>query len=142
MGMMINSDQSDDDVIGTINTTPLVDIMLVLLIIFLITVPVVTHTVPVKLPEEKNTPYSTTPQNIQLSVNKTGDIFWNEQYVANKETLLARLQAEAQKRPQPEVHIRGDQQTHYEAIDQVISTTQQAGIGKIAFVTTPPASTP
>ena len=90
MGMMINSDQSDDDVIGTINTTPLVDIMLVLLIIFLITVPVVTHTVPVKLPEEKNTPYATTPQNIQLSVNKTGDIFWNEQYVANKEILLAR----------------------------------------------------
>jgi biopolymer transport protein ExbD len=140
MGMMINSDQSDDDVIGTINTTPLVDIMLVLLIIFLITVPVVTHTVPVKLPEEKNTPYDTTPQNIQLSVNKTGDIFWNEQYVANKETLLARLQVEAQKRPQPEVHIRGDQLTHYAAIDQVISTTQQAGIGKIAFVTTPPSS--
>lgn len=140
MGMMINSDQSDDDVIGTINTTPLVDIMLVLLIIFLITVPVVTHTVPVKLPEEKNTPYTTTPQNIQLSVNKTGDIFWNEQHVANKETLLARLQVEAQKRPQPEVHIRGDQLTHYEAIDQVISTTQQAGIGKIAFVTTPPSS--
>ncbi|MGR0305726.1 ExbD/TolR family protein [Acinetobacter beijerinckii] len=140
MGMMINSDQSDDDVIGTINTTPLVDIMLVLLIIFLITVPVVTHTVPVKLPEEKNTPYTTTPQNIQLSVNKTGDIFWNEQYVANKETLLARLQVEALKRPQPEVHIRGDQLTHYAAIDQVISTTQQAGIGKIAFVTTPPSS--
>lgn len=140
MGMMINSDQSDDDVIGTINTTPLVDIMLVLLIIFLITVPVVTHTVPVKLPEEKNAPYATTPQNIQLSVNKTGDIFWNEQYVANKETLLARLQVEAQKRPQPEVHIRGDQLTHYAAIDQVISTTQQAGIGKIAFVTTPPSS--
>ncbi|WP_202741273.1 ExbD/TolR family protein [Acinetobacter sp. 'aerobic (ED)'] len=142
MGMMINSDQNDDDVIGTINTTPLVDIMLVLLIIFLITVPVVTHTVPVKLPEEKNTPYATTPQNIQLSVNETGDIFWNEQHVANKETLLARLQAEAQERPQPEVHIRGDQLTHYDAIDQVISTTQQAGIGKIAFVTTPPATTP
>lgn len=140
MGMMINSDQDDDDVIGTINTTPLVDIMLVLLIIFLITVPVVTHTVPVNLPEEKNAPYATTPQNIQLSVNKTGDIFWNEQHVAGKETLLARLQVEAQKRPQPEVHIRGDQLTHYEAIDQVISTTQQAGIGKIAFVTTPPSS--
>ncbi|QER40335.1 biopolymer transporter ExbD [Acinetobacter suaedae] len=140
MGMMINSDQSDDDVIGTINTTPLVDIMLVLLIIFLITVPVVTHTVPVNLPEEKNAPYATTPLNIQLSVNKTGDIFWDEQHVADKETLLARLQVEAQKRPQPEVHIRGDQLTHYEAIDEVISTTQQAGIGKIAFVTTPPSS--
>ncbi|EEH68148.1 MULTISPECIES: ExbD/TolR family protein [Acinetobacter] len=140
MGMMINSDQSDDDVIGTINTTPLVDIMLVLLIIFLITVPVVTHTVPVNLPEEKNAPYATTPLNIQLSVNKTGDIFWDEQHVADKETLLARLQVEAQKRPQPEVHIRGDQLTHYAAIDEVISTTQQAGIGKIAFVTTPPSS--
>ncbi|EFF83371.1 transport energizing protein, ExbD/TolR family [Acinetobacter haemolyticus ATCC 19194] len=140
MGMMINSDQSDDEVIGTINTTPLVDIMLVLLIIFLITVPVVTHTVPVNLPEEKNAPYATTPLNIQLSVNKTGDIFWDEQHVADKETLLARLQVEAQKRPQPEVHIRGDQLTHYAAIDEVISTTQQAGIGKIAFVTTPPSS--
>ncbi|MGG2097738.1 biopolymer transporter ExbD [Acinetobacter haemolyticus] len=140
MGMMINSDQSDDDVIGTINTTPLVDIMLVLLIIFLITVPVVTHTVPVNLPEEKNAPYATTPLNIQLSVNKTGDIFWDEQHVADKKTLLARLQVEAQKRPQPEVHIRGDQLTHYAAIDEVISTTQQAGIGKIAFVTTPPSS--
>ena len=140
MGMMANSNESDDDVIGTINTTPLVDIMLVLLIIFLITVPVAIHTVPVKLPDEKNTPYVTTPENNQLAVNSAGDIFWNEKYVADKKTLLLRLQAEAEKRPQPEVHIRGDQLTHYEAIDRVISATQQAGIGKIAFVTTPPVS--
>ena len=141
MGMMVNSNDSDDDeVIGTINTTPLVDIMLVLLIIFLITVPVAIHTVPVDLPEERNVPYETKPENIQLAVNKTGDIFWNEFYIADKSVLLTRLQAEAQKRPQPEVHIRGDQITPYEAIDQVISTTQQAGIGKIAFVTTPPAT--
>jgi len=132
MGMSVGS-EDDDEMIGAINTTPLVDVMLVLLIIFLITIPVVTHTVPVKLPEEKNTPYATTPENIQLSVNKKGDIFWNESYVPNKEILLS-------KRPQPEVHIRGDQLTHFEAIDQVISTTKQAGIGKIAFVTTPPAS--
>ena len=140
MGMMVNSNDSVDEVIGTINTTPLVDIMLVLLIIFLITVPVAIHTVPVDLPEERNVPYETKPENIQLAVNKTGDIFWNEIYIADKSVLLTRLQAEAQKRPQPEVHIRGDQITPYEAIDQVISTTQQAGIGKIAFVTTPPAT--
>jgi len=140
MGMMVNSNDSDDEVIGTINTTPLVDVMLVLLIIFLITVPVAIHTVPVDLPEERNVPYETKPENIQLAVNKNGDIFWNESYIPDKAILLARLQAEAQKRPQPEVHIRGDQRTAFEAIDQVISTTQQAGIGKIAFVTTPPAS--
>ncbi|QXX85271.1 biopolymer transporter ExbD [Acinetobacter lwoffii] len=140
MGMMVNSNDNDDEVIGTINTTPLVDIMLVLLIIFLITVPVAIHTVPVDLPEERNVPYETKPENVQLAVNKTGDIFWNESYIPDKTVLLSRLQAEAQKRPQPEVHIRGDQLTPYEAIDQVISTTQQAGIGKIAFVTTPPAT--
>ena len=140
MGLMANSNDSDDEVIGTINTTPLVDIMLVLLIIFLITVPVAIHTVPVDLPEERNVLYETKPENVQLAVNKTGDIFWNEIYIADKTVLLSRLQAEAQKRPQPEVHIRGDQLTPYEAIDQVISTTQQAGIGKIAFVTTPPAT--
>lgn len=140
MGMMVNSNDSDDEVIGTINTTPLVDVMLVLLIIFLITVPVAIHTVPVDLPEERNVPYETKPENIQLAVNKNGDIFWNESYIPDKAILLTHLQAEAQKRPQPEVHIRGDQRTAFEAIDQVISTTQQAGIGKIAFVTTPPAS--
>lgn len=140
MGMMVGSDDGEEDVIASINTTPLVDIMLVLLIIFLITVPVAIHTVPVNLPEEKNTPYATKPDNIQLAVNKNGDLFWNEKYVANKENLFNRLQVEAQKRPQPEVHIRGDQLTRYDAIDQVISATQQAGIGKIAFVTTPPVS--
>ena len=140
MGMMVNSNDNDDEVIAAINTTPLVDIMLVLLIIFLITVPVAIHTVPVKLPEEKNTPYETKPINIQIAVNKNGDIFWNEKYIADKDTLINRLQAEAKKRPQPEVHIRGDQVTKYEAIDEVISATQAAGIGKIAFVTTPVAA--
>src|SRR5690606_6841313 len=140
MGVMVTSNHSDDKEIGTNNSKPLVDIMLVQLIIFLITVPVAIHTVPVELPEERNVPYETKPDNVQLAVNKTGDIFWNEIYIADKSVLLSRLQAEAQKTPQPEVHIRGDQLTPYEAIDQVISTTQQAGIGKIAFVTTPPAT--
>ena len=95
---------------------------------------------PVNLPEERNVPYETKPENIQLAVNKNGDVFWNEKYIGDKATLMTRLQAEAQKRPQPEVHIRGDQQTHFDAIDQVINATKQAGIGKIAFVTTPPVS--
>ena len=140
MGMMINSGESDEEVIAAINTTPLVDVMLVLLIIFLITVPVAISTVPVDLPQERNVPYETKPENIQIAVNKQGDVFWNETYIADKEVLRSRLIAEAQKRPQPEVHIRGDQLTPYEAIDRVITTTQQAGIGKIAFVTTPPST--
>ncbi len=137
MGMNIRSSDDDDDLISAINTTPLVDIMLVLLIIFLITVPVVIHTVPVKLPEEKISPYVTQPINVQIAVNKAGDIFWNEKYITDKATLISRLQVEAKKMPQPEVHIRGDQVTKFEAIDEVISAAKNAGIGKIAFVTTP-----
>lgn len=140
MGMNIRSDDDENDFIVTINTTPFVDIMLVLLIIFLITVPVVIHTVPVKLPEEKTAPYVTKPINIQIAVNKAGDIFWNEKYIADKATLISRLQVEAKKTPQPEVHIRGDQVTKFEAIDEVISAAKNAGIGKIAFVTTPVAA--
>ena len=140
MGMNVSSGDDEDDVIAAINTTPLVDIMLVLLIIFLITVPVAIHTVPVKLPEEKNTPYVTKPINVQIAVNKAGEIFWNEKYIADKATLVNRLQAEAKKVPQPEVHIRGDQVTKFEAIDEVISAAKNAGIGKIAFVTTPVAA--
>ena len=95
MGMSVGS-EDDDEMIGTINTTPLVDVMLVLLIIFLITIPVVTYSSS-ETTRRKNTPYATTPENIQLSVNKKGDIFWNENYVPNKEILLAKLQAVAQK---------------------------------------------
>ena len=140
MGMNIRSSDDEDDLISTINTTPLVDIMLVLLIIFLITVPVVIHTVPVKLPEEKSSPYVTQAINIQIAVNKAGDVFWNEQHIADKATLINLLQVEAKKIPQPEVHIRGDQVTKFEAIDEVISVVKNAGIGKIAFVTTPVAT--
>ncbi len=96
MGMSVGS-EDDEEMIGTINTTPLVDVMLVLLIIFLITIPVVTTYSSGETTRRKNTPYATTPENIQLSVNKKGDIFWNESYVPNKEILLAKLQAVAQK---------------------------------------------
>jgi biopolymer transport protein ExbD len=139
MAMALGSDGDEDEVIGTINTTPLVDVMLVLLIIFLITIPVVTHTIPVKLPNEFDQPYKTTPQNINLAVNKQGDMFWNEQRVANTDVLLAKLKEVAVKVPQPELHIRGDQQTKYEYIGRVIYTAQRAGIAKIGFITEPPA---
>ena len=110
MAMSVGSpDGEEDAVIGTINTTPLVDVMLVLLIIFLITIPVVTHTVPVKLPSERNQPYKTKPTNINLSITRDGDVFWNQQPVADSDDLLKRLKEIAVQDPQPEVHIRGDQ---------------------------------
>jgi len=140
MAMSLGSpDGDEDEVIGTINTTPLVDVMLVLLIIFLITIPVVTHTIPVKLPHETDEPYKTKPENINLAVNKQGDMFWNEQLVPNTTTLLAKLKEVAVIVPQPELHIRGDQQTKYEYIGKVILTAQRAGIAKIGFITEPPA---
>jgi len=140
MAMSLGSpDGDEDEVIGTINTTPLVDVMLVLLIIFLITIPVVTHTIPVKLPHEIDEPYKTKPENINLAVNKQGDMFWNEQLVPNTATLLSKLKEVAVIVPQPELHIRGDQQTKYEYIGKVILTAQRAGIAKIGFITEPPA---
>ncbi|QRX81590.1 biopolymer transporter ExbD [Glaciimonas sp. PAMC28666] len=139
MGMSLgSSDGDEDEVIGTINTTPLVDVMLVLLIIFLITIPVVTHTIPVKLPSETERPYVTKPENINLAVNKQGDMFWNEQLVPNTTQLLAKLKQVAVLVPQPELHIRGDQKTKYEYIGKVILTAQRAGIAKIGFITEPP----
>jgi biopolymer transport protein ExbD len=140
MAMSLGSpDGDEDEVIGTINTTPLVDVMLVLLIIFLITIPVVTHTIPVKLPHEIDEPYKTKPENINLAVNKQGDMFWNEQLVPNTAALLSKLKEVAVIVPQPELHIRGDQQTKYEYIGKVILTAQRAGIAKIGFITEPPA---
>jgi len=139
MAMQLGSEGDEDEVIGTINTTPLVDVMLVLLIIFLITIPVVTHTVPVKLPSEVNQPYKTKPENINLAVDKEGKMFWNEREVADTNALLEKLKTIAVMEPQPELHIRGDQETRYEYIGKVIFTAQRAGIAKVAFITEPPA---
>jgi len=140
MAMSIGSpDGEEDEVIGTINTTPLVDVMLVLLIIFLITIPVVTHTVPVKLPDERNQPYQTKPENINLSVTREGEIFWNEQLMPDMDTLVAKLKDESTKKPQPEVHIRGDQEARYEFVGKVILAAQRASIVKVGFVLVPPA---
>ena len=140
MAMSIGSpDGDEDEVIGAINTTPLVDVMLVLLIIFLITIPVVTHTVPVKLPDERNQPYKTKPENINLSVTKDGDVFWGEQFVPDMDTLVSKLKTVSVQQPQPEVHIRGDQEARYEFVGKVILAAQRAGIAKVGFVLVPPA---
>jgi biopolymer transport protein ExbD len=139
MAMSIGpSDGGEDEVVSAINTTPLVDVMLVLLIIFLITIPAITHTVPVKLPEDRNQPTQTKPENIIIAVDRDGDYFWNNQSVPDIATLQKKLDAIAVIVPQPEVHIRGDQDGKYEAIGKVVEALQRASIGKVAFITQPP----
>ncbi len=138
MAMNVGSDSGEDEVVSAINTTPLVDVMLVLLIIFLITIPVVTQTVPVKLPLETNIARQTKPENIDISVNKDGDVFWNTQVVPDSEALFQKLKTVAVMNPQPEVHIRGDQNARYESVGRVVFACQRAAIAKISFVTEPP----
>ena len=139
--MPIEFPSPDDDagVISSINTTPLVDVMLVLLIIFLITIPVVTQTVAVSLPKETNRPRQTRPDNIEISVDRQGVVYWNAQRLADAATLAARLAQLGESQPQPEVHVRGDETTRYEAVGRVVLACQQAGIQKVSFVTQPPA---
>ena len=139
MAMNIGSGGDEDEVVSAINTTPLVDVMLVLLIIFLITIPVVTQSVAVKLPNEINLPRQTKPENIEIAVNKDGDVFWNLQLVPDNTTLVDKLKKVSVLDPQPEVHIRGDQESRYESIGRVVFACQRAGILKISFVTEPPA---
>ncbi len=139
MGMTLGSGGDEDQEIAAINTTPLVDVMLVLLIIFLITIPVVMHTVPVQLPKEENLPTQTKPENIILSVSREGDIYWNMQEIPDTEKLVARLKEVAVQKPQPEIHIRGDQDGRYESVGKIVFACQRAGIQKIAFITEPPA---
>jgi biopolymer transport protein ExbD len=139
MGMSVGSDSGDEDaVMSEINTTPLVDVMLVLLIIFLITSPVVLHLQKINLPIETNQVVKTTPEDVNISVNKDGEIYWNQKHLANTDELFEFLAKESVKLPQPEVKIRGDQQTRYEAIGKVLYTAQRAGIQKVGFITEPP----
>jgi len=139
MAMNVGSPEGEEDQLNsTINTTPLVDVMLVLLIIFLITIPVVTHTVPVDLPKETNVPTQTKPENINISVDKDGNIYWNDKAVPDAANLLERMKEVAVKDPQPEVHIRGDANTRYESVGRVVFICQRAGIAKVGFITEPP----
>jgi biopolymer transport protein ExbD len=138
MGMQVGDSGGEDDVIAAINTTPLVDVMLVMLIIFLITIPVVVQNVPLTLPKETNVPTQTKPENIVIAVNKDGDVFWNMEYMKDNKALFEKLKTIATKDPQPEVHIRGDQDARYESIGRVVATCQRASILKIGFITEPP----
>lgn len=112
--------------------------MLVLLIIFLITIPVVTQTIPLDLPKETNQPRITKPENINLSVDKDGGVYWNDQRVGNTERLVEKLKQIAVTDPQPEVQIRGDGSARYEHVGRVVLACQRAGIVKIGFITEPP----
>ena len=137
--MVLGGQDDGEELVSTINTTPLVDVMLVLLIIFLITIPVVIQNVPVALPLERNLPTQTKPENIVIAVNRDGDVFWNNQPVADEHKLLDRLKEIAAREPQPEIHIRGDREARYEFVGRVVFTCQRAGILKIGFITEPPA---
>lgn len=138
MAMNIGAD-ADDEIIGQINTTPLVDVMLVLLIIFLITIPVVTTSVKVNLPIEKNLVRETKPENLIISVNAAGKIFLYDTPMKNTTDLMDRLKRFSVKIPQPEVQIRGDGKSDFESIGRVLYAVQRAGITKVGFITEPNA---
>ena len=132
-------DASDDDaaVLSEINTTPLVDVMLVLLIIFLITIPVINTSVAVRLPKEANQLWQSQPQTVVISVDARGGTYWFDARLADPKSLQDKLQQIATQKPQPEVHIRGDARSDYEAVARVLYACQQAGITRIGFVTDP-----
>jgi biopolymer transport protein ExbD len=138
MAMSLPSgDGGDNELNSTINTTPLVDVMLVMLIIFLITVPVVVQTVPVDLPKAVNVPTQTKPENIVIVVDKDGQVYWNMSPVADNRALVERLKEVSVLKPQPEVHIRGDRRGRYEHVGKVMLACQKAGIRKVGFITEP-----
>ena len=134
----ITSSDDEEEAISAINTTPLVDVMLVLLIIFLITVPVVRMTVPVDLPKERNEIRETKPENIVISVDRNDNIFWNDLRMSSTDALVDRLKKIAVLTPQPEVQIRGDARGQYAGVGRVVYACQRAGISKISFITEPP----
>ena len=130
--------EGEQEVMAAINTTPLVDVMLVLLIIFLITIPAIIQQIPVTLPKERNVPTQTKPENIVIAINKDGDVFWGMEYLKDSRALFERLKPVAVMVPQPEVHIRADEETRYESVGRVVATLQRASILKIGFITEPP----
>jgi biopolymer transport protein ExbD len=140
MGMSVSTGggpSGDDEPMSTINTTPLVDVMLVLLIIFLITVPVITQSVKVDLPKAANIATQTKPENINIAVDANGTVYWNTAIVPTQEALLSRLKEVAVMDPQPEVHLRGDRHTKWENVGRVIVLCQRSGIQKVGFITEP-----
>jgi biopolymer transport protein ExbD len=140
MSMSVGGGNGDEQqVMSDINTTPLVDVMLVMLIIFLITIPIITKTVKVDLPTPRNIATQTKPENITIAVDREGKVFWNGAAVADRTQLLNLVVAEARKVPQPEIHIRGDRQARFEAVGRVIYVIQNGGLVKVGFLTEPKA---
>jgi biopolymer transport protein ExbD len=138
MALSLNPIEPDDEVVSAINTTPLVDVMLVLLIIFLITIPVVNYSVPVTLPKERNEVRESKPENIVISVDTQGRMYWLNAGLDGTEQLVDKLKVVAQQQPQPEVHIRGDRSANYETVGKIVYACQRAGIAKVGFITEPP----
>jgi biopolymer transport protein ExbD len=136
---MIKLPSEKEEVMAAINTTPLVDVMLVLLIIFLMTIPVAVNTHSVVLPKESNQPRVTKPQDINISITQLGKVYWNDYLIKNDRDLTDRLKEISSQRPQPEVHIRGDQDVEYEPLAKILLDCQRAGIAKVGFLTEPPA---
>ncbi|PVY55145.1 MULTISPECIES: biopolymer transporter ExbD [unclassified Simplicispira] len=134
--MAFGTQDEADEVMNEINMTPLVDVMLVLLIIFIITVPVMKHSVNVDLPRATNTAEELKPETVRLSVAADGTYYWNGQTIDDAE-LATRLQAEGAREPQPDLHIRGDREVRYERVAQALAAAQRAGVRKIGFVTDP-----
>ncbi|CAN5585229.1 biopolymer transporter ExbD [soil metagenome] len=134
--MAFGTQDETDDVMNEINMTPLVDVMLVLLIIFIITVPVMKHSVNIDLPRATNQPQDAKPETIRLSVDADGSYFWNETKVDDA-TMERQLQAASKQNPQPELHIRGDKAVRYERVAQAMAAAQRAGVHKIGFITEP-----
>ena len=134
--MSFGTQDDSDEVMNEINMTPLVDVMLVLLIVFIITIPVMKHAVNVDLPRASNEPELVKPENVSLSITSDGQYHWNKEAISDDE-LVTRLQAEGAKDPQPDLHIHGDKQVRYERVAQAMAAAQKAGVKKIGFVTDP-----
>lgn len=134
--MAMGTQDTDDQMLSEINMIPFIDVMLVLLTIFIITVPVINHAVSVDLPQASNQKLLDKPQNVRLTVNAEGAYFWNDEAVADA-VFEQRLQAVASQQPQPELHIRGDRAVRYERVAQALAAAQRAGVQKIGFVTEP-----
>ena len=134
--MSFGSFDSDDEVKSEINMTPLVDVMLVLLIIFIITIPVINHAVKIDLPRASNKPDDAKPQSVNVEINADGHVFWNNQPV-DEATLQADIAQAAQQQPQPEMHLRADRNVRYERVAQVMASIQRGGLSRIGFVTEP-----
>jgi len=137
MAMSVGQAEEEGSSIAEINTTPLVDIMLVLLIIFLITVPVIKKMAAVEIPKAVNIPTQTKPENITVSVDAKGTVYWNATPMTDKGVFFSKIVAEARKVPQPEFHIRGDKAVRWESVGRVIFNLQRGGIVKVGFITEP-----